>query len=44
MVLEGVDLYPVVTVLTVYGIETQELSPSLRNRIQGCNSTYRLRH
>ena len=34
----------VATAPTVYGIETQKISAEERAKIQGCNSTYRLRY
>ena len=36
--------YAVATALTVYGIETYQISEMDSNLFNGCNSTYRLRY
>ena len=34
----------VATALTVYGIETKQMTPFATEAVVGCNSTYRLRY
>ena len=38
------DTYKVATVLTVYGIETNDVVNRMTPNSGGCNSTYRLRY